>query len=118
MLLHRADAVDGIKDDDLCVINILEAFECRLAGIAGGSDQNDSVLAVVGFLEGFCQQMRKDLQRHILKGTGGTMPQFKNIQRSAVELGICHRGRISASELFSGICFIDAFFDFLCGKIG
>lgn len=77
-LLHRADPVVGIKDSDLHPFNAAEALQRGLAGIPGGSDQNQDLLAVEGAAGCRDHQMRQQLQRHILEGAGRAMPEFKN----------------------------------------
>ena len=118
MLLHGAYAVYGIEHDDLGVVNILEALESSLAGIAGGSNENNGVLAVVSLFQGFCKQVRQNLQSHILERAGGTVPKLKNIERSAVELGVCDRRRIGTAEFLCGISLLHAVVDFLSGEVG
>ena len=117
VLLHGADAVHGIENDDPCVVNVLEAFERRLAGIAGGGYQNDRFFAVVCLFEGFCQKVRKDLQSHILEGAGGTVPQLEDIQLGFAEFGISHGRRVLAAELCGGVRLLDAIVYFSLGKI-
>ena len=118
VLLHRGNAVDRIKDDDLGVIDVLEALERRLAGITGGRDQNDRVLAAACFLQRLGEEMRQDLQRHILERAGGTVPKLQKVQLGAVEIDRCERSGIFGTELLDGISAVDAVGDLLLGEIG
>ena len=78
-LLHLADAVFGVKHEDPSARHIPKALQRGLTCIAGGSRQNHSLLTGKRLSHGLCKKMRQNLQRHILKGTGRTMPQFQKI---------------------------------------
>ena len=118
VLLHGGYAVDRVKDDDLGMIDVLKALERRLAGIAGGRDQNDRVLAAACLLQGLGEKMRQNLQRHILEGAGGAVPKLQEIQLSAVEIDRRDRSGILRAELLDGIGAVDAVGDLLLGEIG
>ena len=100
------------------MLDVLEALERRLARVTGGRDEDDGVLAVIGLFERLGQQVRKDLQRHVLERTGGTVPKLEDVQLGVAELCICHRRGIIAAEFCGGVCLFDALVDLFFGKVG
>ena len=77
--LHSTNAFFRIEDHDLCTRNIFKAFQCSLSSIARSCNQNHNFLIQVQFLYSSCQEIRENLQGHILKCTGRAMPQFQHI---------------------------------------
>ena len=74
--LHRAHTVLRIEHHDLCPRHIAETLQSRLAGIAGGRHQDHRCLIRVDFLQGFRQQVRQKLERHVLKRTSRPVPKL------------------------------------------
>ena len=58
------------------MIDVAEALERGLAGIAGGRDQNADGLLLAGLLQGRGQQIRQHLQRHILERARRPVPEL------------------------------------------
>ena len=113
-LLHITDALFRIEDHDLCARNILEALQSSLTGIAGGCNQNDYLLVHMQLLHGSGQEIRQDLERHILESTGRAMPQFQHI--SALEQ-VCDLCNIFCFKIFGGIRTLGAVNQFCLCKI-
>ena len=78
-LLHIAHAIFRIEDHDFCAFYILEAFKSSLAGVAGSCNQNDNFFFQLQLLHGCGQEIRQNLQCHILECTGWAMPQFEHV---------------------------------------
>ncbi|OPZ74430.1 MAG: hypothetical protein BWY80_00585 [Firmicutes bacterium ADurb.Bin456] len=79
--LHFAYTLFRIKNDDSCVRDILKPFQGGFSGIARGCHQNYRCRFLPGFSRCPCQEMGQDLQGQVLKGAGGTVPQFQDIQQ-------------------------------------
>ena len=73
------------------------------------------MLAVNRLFRGGCQQVRQNLERHILERTGRSVPQLKNVF-SAVQLG--DFGDVVGVEIFVVISALNAVTKLLLGKIG
>ena len=113
-LLHITDALFRIEDHDLCARNILEALQSSLTGIAGGCNQNDYLLVHMQLLHGSGQEIRQDLERHILESTGWAVPQFQHI--SALEQ-VCDLCNIFCFKILGGIRTLGAVNQFCLCKI-
>ena len=99
--LHRTDPVLRIKYDDAGFIDVRETVQRGLAGIARSGDQDDHGAAGRGFRGGGGQQIRQQLQRHVLESTGRPVPEFQQVhagrdfdQRRRIV--VFERARISA----------------------
>lgn len=68
-LLHRADAILGIEDQDPGMGGVAEALQRRLSGVAGGSHQDDDLPSPC-FGSRYPHEMGQDLERHVLEGAG------------------------------------------------
>ena len=68
-LLHVADAVGRVKDGAGCSRHVLEAFECRLARVAAGRDENRHFAVFAVLLGGERRQVRQQLQRQPQPGS-------------------------------------------------
>ena len=77
--LHSADAVFRIEHQDLCIRHILKALQSSFSGIAAGRYQNDDLFPFSYLFSGGRQQVWQNLQRHIFKRTGWSVPQFQHI---------------------------------------
>ena len=76
--LHGAYAVNRVKHQNLRIRHITEAFERRFAGVAGSGNQNHYFGILARLRSGNRQQIRQQLQRHILKRAGRTAPKLQN----------------------------------------
>ena len=77
--LHGTHAVLRIKNDDPRPVDIGKTVERGLAGIAGRGHEYDHGAAGRSLSRGGGQQIRQQLQRHILERAGGTVPEFQQI---------------------------------------
>ncbi len=111
--LHLADALAGIEHQDLRIRYIPEPLQRRLAGIAGGGHQNDDLFAGRRLLHRRAHEMRQNLQRHVLEGAGGTVPQLQHMHPVAKGM---QRSDGRGVEL-SAVCAVGAGGDFLSGKV-
>ena len=114
-LLHGADALIGIEHENFRVLNILEAFESRLARVARGGDKNDGFARTDGFPDGDCHEPREHLKRHIFKSAGGAAPELEYLlARSEFVYG----RYILGGKLVITVCALDAVGKLLGGEIG
>ena len=76
-LLNIGNAVVWIEYGDPGVLHIGKAFQRGLAGIAGGGHKDADLAFLAAFFQTGGEKMGQNLQRHILEGTGGAVPQLK-----------------------------------------
>ena len=76
-LLHGADPVVGIKDQDADAVNIAEALERRLAGVAAGGGEDEDIVPVAELFRRALHQVGKQAQRHVLEGRRGAVEELK-----------------------------------------
>jgi len=99
-LLQGADAGVGVVHADLRVGAIGEAVERRHAGVARGRDQDEEVeagrAARLRLLERLAEEQRHALQRHVLEGERGAVPQ---LEHEAPRGGFAHRGDARVVEV-------------------
>ena len=75
--LDRGDAAGGIEDEDLRPRNVGKALKRRLAGVAGGGHEDADLPRLAGLLQGGGQEIGQHLQRHVLEGAGGAVPELQ-----------------------------------------
>ena len=113
-LLHGADTVHRVKNQNFRMRGIPEAFQSRLTRIAGGGDQNDDFLPLSRLADRNPHEMRQNLQGHILEGAGGAVPQFQHVHTVLQFVKRSHGGR---PEFSAGISRRAALLQFLLSEI-
>ena len=108
-LLHVADTFYRIEDHDLGARNVLEALQCSLTGITGSCYQNDYLLVHVQLLHSSCQEVRQDLQSHILECTSRTMPQFQHVGSLEQVCDLCNVLGVKCLGCVSTLCAVTQF---------
>ena len=78
-LLHVADAVFRVKDDDARARHVAEALQRRLAGIAAGGGEHGDLLPRARLVARGGHQARQKRERHVLEGAGGAAEEFEYI---------------------------------------
>ena len=114
-LLHRAHAVLGIEDHDARARDILKACECCLAGVAGGCREDDDLAVDARLPDRTGQEMRQDLECHILEGAGRTVPELQKHGAVCELRDLLHIRRL---EIAGFIGILRAFAQLLIGEIG
>ena len=79
-LLRGGDAVHGVEHAHLRALDVAEALQRGLAGVAGGGHEDEHLLVHAGLFHGAGHQAGQHLQRHVLKGVGGAVPQLQHVQ--------------------------------------
>ena len=83
LVLDVAYAAVGVHDGDLHAVLVFEALECGLAGIARGCHQDKEGVAQLALLAQLlcacAEEIGQALQRHVLEGAGGAMPQLEHM---------------------------------------
>ena len=77
-LLYIGNAVVRVKYQYLRVLNIGKALERRLAGIAARGNKDAHLFRLAAFFKRCGEQVRQNLQRHVLKGAGRAVPKLQN----------------------------------------
>ena len=75
-LLDIRDLPVGVEDADADVVDIGEALEGRLAGIAGGCGEHEYAVGIL--LARAVHEMGEDLQGHILERAGGAVEELEH----------------------------------------
>ena len=75
--LDLRHAAVGIKHKDLRARHIGEALQSGLAGIARGGDENAHLPLLAALFQARREQVRQDLQRHVLERAGRPMPELE-----------------------------------------
>ena len=99
-LLQRRDAGVGVVDADAGVGAIGEAVERRHAGVAAGRHQDEEVevggALGVRLLERLAEVQRHALQRHVLEGQRGAVPELEHVTPRS---HLAHRGDLGVVEV-------------------
>ena len=98
-LLNPAYSVRWVEDLDLSSVYIAVAFKSRLARVARGCNEYKGALVLSALSECAGEESWHYLKRHILEGTGGTVPKLEHI---VVLVKLSYGGR-GCTELFFGI---------------
>ena len=77
-LLHVADAAVGIEYHDPRALDIVEALQRRLAGVAAGGGEDHDLLVHAQLGLGGGDQPGQHGQRHVLEGRGGAAKQLEH----------------------------------------
>ena len=88
--LHIAYALDRIEYHDLRAGNVLESFQRSLTGITGSSSQDHDLILDIQLFYSCGQEIRQDLECHVLECTGRAMPQFQHISSLEQVCDLCN----------------------------
>ena len=75
--LDLAGAAGGVKDRDLHPGHVVVAVQGGLAGVAAGGHQDEGLFGAAEVALGLHQKLWHQLQRVILEGAGGAVPQLQ-----------------------------------------
>ena len=78
-LLDGGHAAVGVEHDDAGTLYIVEALQRGLAGVAGGSGENDHIARHALSLGRRADESGQHRQSHILEGGGGAVVQLQHI---------------------------------------
>ena len=101
-LLHVGDAARRIEDDDVRPLDVAEALERRLAGVARRRDHDQRLVLFAHLAARGGQKMRQHCQRHILERACRTVPKFEHIQplvHTHERTGIAVKTRVCLSRI-------------------
>ena len=76
-LLHLADTIFWIKDNDLCSWNIGKTCHSSFSCISRSRRQDDNFIFQTVLFSCCCHKVRQDRQSHIFKGNSGAVEEFQ-----------------------------------------
>ena len=109
-LLHFTDAVERIEDRAAGARHISESFQCSLACVAAGRNQDCDLTVFPVHPCGAGHQLGKQLKRHVFKGQGRPVEEFKHV---GFVIQPPDRRDLWIMEMSIAVCSMDAVPDFL-----
>ena len=110
-LLHVADAVFRVKDDDARARHVAKALQRRLAGVAAGGGKHGNLFPRARLVARGGHQARQKRERHVLEGAGGAAEEFKHVGVADLD-----KRRQFVRLEFSGVALAHDAGHLLCGK--
>ena len=116
-LLHGADTILGVEHGDPGPRHVLEALQGGFPRVPRGGHQNQGLFPGLGLLQRHGEEVRQDLQGHVLKGAGRPVPQLQQVfvlpfRRQGGELH-----RLAAAEFLRPVGVFHARGDLLFRKV-
>jgi len=111
--LRLGDAAIRIEHAAACARHIQESFQRSLARVAAGGHEDEHLALLAMLFAAHGQQIRQQLQRHILEGQRRAVPK---LQRMRPGTNLCHR-RNSLAVKARAVCAGNGLLQLLAGEV-